>query len=691
MTRKTWIRIWIVIVITYVMCFSDCSFAASGGTGHLWDIAWVLDFIISVLCRIWVIFANLAWEFLTNNWVYGQALWLDALLWQYRNIVKNMANFCLWFYLVYVIFNWLIWQYRGKENVVKNLGKVLKWVLVAWIWVQASWFMTSVVVDLSTVTLSAVGALPFQVLSKNDNLEESINKSMSEFFDDGGSIAYGKIHNLFPEGSVTNSFIETKDSSTVGTISKDNLMDSLLPNKDDISGPLYYMWFAILRTQELNSVKSYGVKETTEKEVEVWAKQTILNLIIQWWTTIVYSIEMGIFCVIALMRILYLWMFIVLSPFAILLACIKKAWGDDILKRWFISDLMKQINLKTFLAKVFQPVIIVLWISLSMIFVTLISWVVNKDSTRSMENVDMWWANINALKEGGDTTNNDKTYTTTIEWNMVKFSMSGAWKWILDFIMSIITVILVYFIIKISIEAWDAVFGVSWEDFLSKRIKKVTEWVDGLVKSVPIVPVAWYDKDWVRKTHYMSFDKVSHLWQAWIAKLEWMVKDRYKEQNAIIDNLLNKGGIKYKAFKYENQQKIQNAVDWNPAITWLAILGTQFTEIRKFVDDPNTWLKKGEWYGMVLNPVASDTWWQGRFEKWLTNVDQQHIRTSEPDGQTWLEMVKWRQDPNNKDKTLEKLFSKSKYVEAYARKFDLWNNVHTWEELKNKDISEGKL
>jgi hypothetical protein len=30
-------------------------------------------------------------------------------------------------------------------------------------------------------------------------------------------------------------------------------------------------------------------------------------------------------------------------------------------------------------------------------------------------------------------------------------------------------------------------------------------------------------------------------------------------------------------------------------------------------------------------------------------------------------------------------------VEAYARKFDLWNNVHTWEELKNKDISEGKL
>ena len=673
-----------------IACFSDWSFAATEGVGHLWSIAWTLDFMISVLSWIWVVFANLAWKFLTNNWVYGQVLWLDALLWQYRNIVKNMANFCLWFYLVYVIFKWLIWQYKGKENIVKNLWNVLKRVLVAWIWVQASWFLTSVVVDISTITLSAAGALPFQVLSMDDNLEKSINNSMWEFFDDGGNIAYGKIHNLFPKGSAENSFIEIKDRPTEGTITKDNMMDFLLPNKDDISGPLYYMWFAILRTQELNSVKAYGVEET-EKKAEAWAKQTILNLIIQWWTTIVYSIEMGVFCVIALMRILYLWMFIVLSPLAILLACIQKAWGDDLLKKKLFTDLMKQINLKTFLAKVFQPAIIVLWISLSMIFVTLISGIVNNDPTRSTDNVDIWWARASSLKEWWDSTNDDKTYTTTIEWNLVKFSMSGAWKWILDFIMSIITVVLVYFIINISIKAWDAIFGADWQDFLSERIKKVTDWVTGIMKSVPIVPVPWYDKDWVSKTQYMSVNKVSHLWEEGIGILSGKIRDRYDEQNAVINAWFNKNGwVKVMPFKSDDQREVVNVVEWNGNIRWLEILTKQFEKIRKLGDrsKDDGWLNNGEWYWMILDPSATYKWWQWRFKERLTTVDLNDI--------TWADQTVWKRMVNSwrglqgTDQTLEKLFKGDPmYVRAYAKQFNLWN-IDKWDDLKSMDISEKK-
>ena len=179
MSKKNRIKIWIVIVITCVMCFSDWSFAEE--TSKIWDISKILDFLVSVLAWLWVVFANLAWKFLTNNWVYGQQLWLDILLWQYRNIVKNMANFCLWFYLMYVIFKWLIWQFKGSGDVVKNLRKVLLWTLIAWIWIQASRFLTSVVIDLSTITLTAVGAFPSQVLSMSEDLNEWINLTMSDF------------------------------------------------------------------------------------------------------------------------------------------------------------------------------------------------------------------------------------------------------------------------------------------------------------------------------------------------------------------------------------------------------------------------------------------------------------------------------------------------------------------------------
>ena len=152
MNKKNWIKIWIIVIITCVMCFSDWSLAVYGDAEEVWTLAWTLDFIISCLSRFWVIFANIAWKFLTNNWVYGEVLWIDVLLWKYWNIVKNMANFCLWFYLVYVIFKWLIGQW--KENIMNNLKSVLLRILVAWIWVQASWFLTSVVIDLSTITMS---------------------------------------------------------------------------------------------------------------------------------------------------------------------------------------------------------------------------------------------------------------------------------------------------------------------------------------------------------------------------------------------------------------------------------------------------------------------------------------------------------------------------------------------------------
>ena len=603
--------------------------------------------------------------------MFWEKLWIDVLLWQYWTIVRNIANFCLWFYFIYVIFKGLIWQIGDKEDVLKNLKSVLLRILVAWVWIQASWFLTSLFIDLSTITLAAVGSFPSQILSENAAVSDGIRKSMWDFFAGNGTeVAVGKIHNLFPKDASANSFTKTEWHPVTTNITEENFIDNLMPNKDDVSGPLYFLWFQILKVNQINSFGSWEKNSL---------KKTIINLVVQWWTTIVYSIEMGVLCVISLMRVLYLWMFIVLSPFAILLACIQKAWEKDLMKKGFVADLIKQINLKTFIAKVFQPAIIVLWFSLSMIFVTLISGVVNKDSTWSMDNFNVWWVSISTREDSESSIHSDdKTYTTKVEWNLLKFSVSHLWKWILDLMMSIITVILVYGIINLSIKIWNKIWD--GQDFLSKTIDDIQKWVNTAITSVPIVPVSWYDKEWVSTKRHMSLGEVFGLWDKkyrwwllteWINRATWKVADRYSEQNEIIDKFLWIMDTWY--LSSEEKRKIDNVMNASD-VHWLEKLTGAKSVIKGF-----WWQQKWMW----LNPVKGDDYWYKTFTNWLTNVEANKVPIESP----WRKMVDSRQGTDAWNRDIWTLFSNPDYVKAYAELFELDLSANTWEALKDVDIS----
>ena len=688
-----------IVGVIWLTCFSDWSFAVDdGSTSTLLSVAELWNFIVSILSWIWVIFAKLAWEFLTNKWVYGEWLGIDALLWQYRNIVKNMANFCLWFYLLYVIFDGLIWQYKWNGKIAENLKSALLWVLIAWVWIQASWFLTGLIIDLSTVTISAVWAFPSQIISQNKNVEESIISNMREYFDDTGTeVVFLKIHDLFPEDGAANSFTKTTQLSLNGTLTKEKFFDNLMPNKNDVAGPLYYLWFSILRVNEINSISSWNKNSSVKK--------TILNLIVQWWATIVYAIEIGILCVIALMRILYLWMFVVLSPFAVLLTCLQKAskgWGGKkIIEGWFIGDLMKQINFKTFLAKVFQPAFIVLWISLATIFVSLIGGIVNKDPTKSMKDFDMWNVKITTIGENNDAVNSDdNTYTTKIEWNLLEFSMSSLWKWFLELIMCIITVVLVYFIIKTAIKIWDQMLGVKWDDFLSKRIGKVVDWVEKVITSVPVVPIAWYDKEWVPTTHGLSIGQVFGVWSKkwdsliahWIRRVEWKIMDKYREQNQVISWWFNDNeDIWY--LNASEQRIIEQKIGDKNTLWWNRLKNT-LKEIKSIRDKEDN----KDWKWMTLNGLSdSSKFWRRNFENWLTQMvdDNQKVVGSENDP-GWNSMITWWKD-HKENRSLENMFKStigSSAVSAYAKFFfdadDERSQISDWTHLQNADISKKK-
>ena len=163
MAKKALIRIGIVIVVTCVMCFSDWSFAAEWDNFNI--MGFTLNSIVAILSWIWIFFAKLAGTFLTNKWIYGEILWIDALLWKYWNVMKNIANFWLWFYFVYVIFKWLINQW--KEDITQKLKDILVWLLIAWVWIQASWFLLAVLIDVSNILTYSVWWLPIHILGKD--------------------------------------------------------------------------------------------------------------------------------------------------------------------------------------------------------------------------------------------------------------------------------------------------------------------------------------------------------------------------------------------------------------------------------------------------------------------------------------------------------------------------------------------
>ena len=523
MKKKSLIRILIIVIIVAIMWFSDWTFAAEEGT--FWDIAWVLDFIVSILSWIWILFAKLAWEFLTNKWVYWEIIWLDVLLWRYRNVMKNIANFWLWFYFIYVILKWLINQ--GKEDIIKNIKGVLLWMLIAWIWIQSSWFLTSVIIDVSTITLTAAWSFPSQVVSRNPDVKNSIQQSFCDYLtiqcNDNGIVKWQTIE-LFKENSKATEFLSVMTGSLDKSITWESLFDKLMPNSNDMSWPLYYMWFVILDSNKVPSVGSFSLK---------WLKKTVLNLIILWGTTIIYSIEMVILCILALMRIVYLRMFIVLSPLAVLLLCIEKSWWKLWWWEWFVGKLKNQINLKSFLINVFKPTIIVFFIWLTVILTSLIKDIINKHWVNYSDPDPIWWVKIShvADQDSNITSYWDKTYTTTIEWAWLKYTFSHLWKWLLDLLLSIITVVLVYMIIKVAVKMW------WWKDFVSQKINKMQDNIENTMKNIPFVPVAWYDENWVPTTSYLNFNDTKNFADKKISALQYVAKKTTSDQ---VDEIANK-------------------------------------------------------------------------------------------------------------------------------------------------------
>ena len=669
MKRNLCLKIWILVVVVLFASFSDWTLAEGKDAFEImW---WSLNFIISILSWIRIFFAKLAWTFLTNKWVYGEVFWLDVLFRKFRNIMKNIANFWLWFYFIYVIWKWFFSQW--KWDITKNLKNVILWLLVWWIWIQSSWFLTATVIDLSTITLAAAWAFPSQIISDNAQIEWAMKDSLSEYLDPKReSVNKGERISLFSTNEKAWSFLKESSFELVEPKTFTWFVEALLPTPEDVSWPLYYMWLSILKTNVLASMDS-----SSEKGL----KSTILNLIMQWWTTVVFSIEMFVLCVLALIRIVYLWMFIILSPLTVLLWCIQKSWEK--ISGWdksFIASFMDQINLKTFLINVFKPTIIVLWIWITVIFLSLMNKVVIGVG-KNENNFNYQWTTFYSKEDSKSNLSGkwDQTYTTEIDNWLLNFTLTNVWKTLLEIILSIITVIVIYLIIKFVITLW------WWKDFVSSKVWKIQKWIWDLLWSVPVVPVAGYDKIWKPVTHYISakrtfgLDNNDSLLESTIGKYQWKVDEYSDEQSSIVSSRFNnKTG--YLTFKEKSDIE---AIGNNASLKWIDVLN----KIRDVINR----IKTEEWKWMTLSrdTAKNDGFWIDQFGNRLTAMESEKVTGTSYDA-VWNKMISdWKSSQiTDIEKKLEYIFKDhTDRIKAYADFFGLWN-ITTWEELKKADIAK---
>ncbi len=127
----------------------------------------IINFLQPLLKLIYLIMRPLlvvAWMAMDNTFVYWEFLHLDSPLIQMRNMSKNFANFALLIFILAEIFQWI----SGGWNTKSMIKNILKWAVIAWIWINVSWFVMGALIDLSTILTYSIWWLPMTLIKNSE-------------------------------------------------------------------------------------------------------------------------------------------------------------------------------------------------------------------------------------------------------------------------------------------------------------------------------------------------------------------------------------------------------------------------------------------------------------------------------------------------------------------------------------------
>ncbi len=303
------------------------SFAQDNGFSQ--EVFDLLDMIISFISWAWVIPATIAGKLMTNDFIYGQAFYLDRYLWKMWTFMRTMALFMLWFLLLVDILR----AYFKQEGQSAIIGAIRK-VAIAGIMIPMTWWLMAVIIDISVVATATVSSLPLQVMQQQRN-------SLSY------SITIPKKIEIDSSWKINQQLLASKDNYQPLSL------EAIMPQADSIAWPFIFMGAALLKLQESN----YVPQELKDR------KKLSLASIIKVVILFSFALPLFVLMIVNMMRVFYIRLWIVFSPFLVL----------DYVYKWPLQQKIEYFKLSNMFGLIFQPVVIVGLLSLGMILVIGIS------------------------------------------------------------------------------------------------------------------------------------------------------------------------------------------------------------------------------------------------------------------------------------------------------------------------------
>ncbi len=397
------------------------------------DINILLGNIVDLLNIIWLPFAILAGNLLTNKMIFWAGL--GEQLFAMWTSMKVFAFFVLGGIFLFMIFSYF---FRSQGEALK---KYLPKIILAALGIPLSWFFLVLLLDLSSIMMVAVWAFGSSFVKNQQTVETfSIPKSISLM--DSQELGTVKIN-------------WSQDSQSVS-------MDSLLKDVNSLAGPLVTLGASILQFPKINSnvQKADGVS----LNVELILKLVIIGM---------FVIPLILLIVVALMRIFYIWVYLIFAPFLVL------DWV-------FNGPLSKKpyFQLSNVIGLIFQPVWVIAGMSLGLLFVRWMASVITSTWTTVSER---WKAILDTIGlQGSQMVFSTAQWTQgSVEWGMELFDQTvsfvgGIFGYL---ILWGITVALLWALIKIA--------------FATTQITKwVVDWsfnfIEWMAKAAPVVPwIGW--------------------------------------------------------------------------------------------------------------------------------------------------------------------------------------------------------
>ncbi len=265
---------------------------------NIWN--WIVAWISAVL---WVL-TYMVTMLLDPGFTSWTMFWINDKLHQIWILVSNVVYFIFAFLLIWIAFMNIIWKW-DKWELKQAMPKFIVWVLI----VPFSWFFVNLVVSLANILTFSALALPADTFPSYETVLTKIN-------------------------------IPTICTLDLKTWAKEWLhCEKWEKNLWDVTSwsaywllSTYTYW--LLKIDTLPKVQWHNIASWAIKSIE----DLIIYLLFSWIFILVYSILIITLAIVLLVRAVWLWIYLALSPLFWLAYFFWKDWDGDFMKKFNVSE-----------------------------------------------------------------------------------------------------------------------------------------------------------------------------------------------------------------------------------------------------------------------------------------------------------------------------------------------------------------